>query len=202
MFGGAGSNNVLLNDVWLLDVSDASAVWTLNPSVGDAPTGRYAHTMTTLSESTALVFGGVESDGVLLHDVWLLTLSNASAVWHSPHPSYLCQEKSDASAMWTLLPSIKAAQTGRHAHTMTTLSEDMALVFRRQTKRRLHPQRRPQRRLVAGCVGCQCTVDVVGVFRGRSVYSIFSLTDDDRRGHCTGVRRAYTSVAYSTTYGC
>ena len=72
VFGGEGSNNVLLNDVWLLDVSNATAVWTLNPSVGDAPTGRYTHTMTTLSESTALVFGGVESDGVLLDDVWLL----------------------------------------------------------------------------------------------------------------------------------
>ena len=76
---------------------------------GSTPDGRYSHSLTTLADGTAVLFGGNSYDGYV-NDVHTL-------------------EVSGALAMWTDQISSGDVPSGRYGHSLTVLADGTAVLF-------------------------------------------------------------------------
>nr|AML79286.1 putative LOV domain-containing protein [Athrotaxis cupressoides] len=80
LFGGEGVNMQPMNDTFVLDLSKDCPEWT-HINVNSAPPGRWGHTLSCLSDSRLVVFGGCGRNG-LLNDAFVLALDEPQPTWH------------------------------------------------------------------------------------------------------------------------
>nr|AML78395.1 putative LOV domain-containing protein [Cupressus dupreziana] len=80
LFGGEGVNMQPVNDTFVLDLSEDCPEWT-HINVNAAPPGRWGHTLSCLSGSRLVVFGGCGRNG-LLNDAFVLDLDEPQPTWH------------------------------------------------------------------------------------------------------------------------
>ena len=57
--------------------------WAELDAAGDTPGARQGHSMTTLADGTAVLFGGLDSSDDVKNDVYSLTVSGTNASWTS-----------------------------------------------------------------------------------------------------------------------
>ena len=105
MFGGYSYGGVT-NDVYTFTLSGSTATWTSLWSQGDVVPARYYHTLTALSDGSAVTFGGVGSSDNL-KDLYELQISGTTATW--------TQLSSNPSA--------------RYYHTMVALGDGTCVAF-------------------------------------------------------------------------
>nr|AML79367.1 putative LOV domain-containing protein [Araucaria rulei] len=79
LFGGEGANMQPMNDTFVLDLSEDHPEWR-HVNVNFAPPGRWGHTLSCLSGSRLVVFGGCGRDG-LLNDAFVLNLDEPQPTW-------------------------------------------------------------------------------------------------------------------------
>ncbi|XP_047080515.1 putative adagio-like protein 2 [Lolium rigidum] len=79
LFGGEGVNAQPMNDTFVLDLSASKPEWR-HITVGSAPPGRWGHTLSCLSGSLLVLFGGCGGQG-LLNDVFILDLDAKHPTW-------------------------------------------------------------------------------------------------------------------------
>ncbi|KAF6155530.1 hypothetical protein GIB67_017885 [Kingdonia uniflora] len=79
LFGGEGVNMQPLNDTFVLNLDTLNPKWQ-KLSVSLSPPGRWGHTLSCLSESSLVVFGGCGRNGVL-NDVFILDLDAKMPTW-------------------------------------------------------------------------------------------------------------------------
>ncbi|CAM8954075.1 unnamed protein product [Rhodiola kirilowii] len=79
LFGGEGVNMQPMDDTFVLDLDAANPKWR-RVSVKSAPPGRWGHTLTSLSGSWVVLFGGCGKQG-LLNDVFVLDLDAKQPTW-------------------------------------------------------------------------------------------------------------------------
>nr|AML79252.1 putative LOV domain-containing protein [Cephalotaxus harringtonia] len=79
LFGGEGINMTGLNDTFVLDLSAANPEWRY-VKVSSPPPGRWGHTLSCLSGSSLVVFGGCNRQG-LLNDVFTMDLDAQQPTW-------------------------------------------------------------------------------------------------------------------------
>ncbi|RYE92734.1 MAG: hypothetical protein EOO75_05995 [Myxococcales bacterium] len=75
LFGGQASDGKPSDELWRVAVSDTAAAWTQVTPTGpktDAtwPRARLLHGMAAISDTTLLLFGGVDKAGTMLTDTW------------------------------------------------------------------------------------------------------------------------------------
>ena len=106
VFGGFDGD--YLDDAFTLEVSGVTAIWTPLVNSGDIPSARTEHTVTQLTDGSAVLFGG--RDASKLNDVYMLELSGTTATW-------------------TELQSSGDVPSARSDHAMTTLLDGRVVVF-------------------------------------------------------------------------
>nr|BAP76059.1 ZTL-like [Cryptomeria japonica] len=79
LFGGEGVNMQPVNDTFVLDLNEDCPEWT-HINVNSAPPGRWGHTLSGLSDSRLVVFGGCGRNG-LLNDAFVLDLDEPQPTW-------------------------------------------------------------------------------------------------------------------------
>ena len=97
LFGGNVENQGL-NDLYIFDMVGLRWKLVHGPLSGDAfidvvPKGRFAHTMTCINQSAAVVHGGVDSHWKMLGECWVLDLNKAKQL-HEPSSIWTLQSKS------------------------------------------------------------------------------------------------------------
>ena len=100
----------IFNDTYSLKVSSSGAAWRELSSSGDAPTGRYGHSLTVLADGTAVLFGGRGTGWSLHNDISTLEVSSSGATW-------------------TELSSSGDVRAGLTGHTLTVLADGTAVLF-------------------------------------------------------------------------
>jgi hypothetical protein len=82
VFGGVASDGTPQSDVWALDLTPLSENWTPLATAGNRPAPRTQHTAVYDEVNQRMViFGGRDSRGVLLNDVWALDLAGSVPQW-------------------------------------------------------------------------------------------------------------------------
>nr|AML78982.1 putative LOV domain-containing protein [Retrophyllum minus] len=79
LFGGEGVNMQPMNDTFVLDLSEDHPEWR-HVNVNSAPPARWGHTLSCLSGSRLVLFGGCGRDG-LLNDAFVLDLDEPQPTW-------------------------------------------------------------------------------------------------------------------------
>ena len=105
MFGGYTYGGAT-NDVYTFTLSGSTATWTLLSSQGDVVPNRYRHTLTALSDGSAVTFGGMGSSDVL-NDLFELQISGTTATW---------TQLSSNPSVW-------------YGHTMVVLADGTCVAF-------------------------------------------------------------------------
>ncbi|KAL7138123.1 hypothetical protein ABFS83_10G142000 [Erythranthe nasuta] len=80
VFGGEGVNMQPMNDTFVLDLNSSNPEWQ-HVKVGSPPPGRWGHTLSSMSGSHLVLFGGCGRQG-LLNDVFVLDLDAKLPTWH------------------------------------------------------------------------------------------------------------------------
>ncbi|MBC7091957.1 MAG: Ig-like domain-containing protein [Nitrososphaeria archaeon] len=79
VFGGAGVDRYVRNDVWILaDIGEETVTWVQYETGTPRPTARVFHSAvyTGTEKNMMIVFGGDAGGGKLLNDVWILRIAN------------------------------------------------------------------------------------------------------------------------------
>nr|AML77856.1 putative LOV domain-containing protein [Microcachrys tetragona] len=79
LFGGEGVNMQPMNDTFVLDLNEDHPEW-IHVNVNSAPPGRWGHTLSCLSGSRLVLFGGCGRVG-LLNDAFVLDLDEPQPTW-------------------------------------------------------------------------------------------------------------------------
>nr|AML77064.1 putative LOV domain-containing protein [Dacrycarpus compactus] len=79
LFGGEGVNMQPMNDTFVLDLNEDHPAWR-HVNVNSAPPGRWGHTLSCLSGSRLVLFGGCGRDG-LLNDAFVVDLDETQPTW-------------------------------------------------------------------------------------------------------------------------
>nr|AML77290.1 putative LOV domain-containing protein [Acmopyle pancheri] len=79
LFGGEGVNMQPMNDTFVVDLSEDHPEWRY-VNVNSPPPGRWGHTLSCLSGSRLVLFGGCGRDG-LLNDAFVLDLDESQPTW-------------------------------------------------------------------------------------------------------------------------
>nr|AML76677.1 putative LOV domain-containing protein [Limnanthes douglasii] len=79
LFGGEGVNMQPMDDTFVLNLEAKNAQWR-RVKVESSPPGRWGHTLTSLNNSSLVIFGGCGSQG-LLNDVFVLDLDAKNPTW-------------------------------------------------------------------------------------------------------------------------
>ena len=157
LYGGRDSSGSKKNDIYTLEVSSSDAIWTELNSSGDVPSVRLWHSLTVLSDGTAVLFGGFGGD---LNDIYTLEVSSSGANWTKlnssgdvPSARFLHSltvladgtavlfggvgglndiytlEVSNSDATWTKLNSLGDVPSVRDSHSLTVLADGTAVLF-------------------------------------------------------------------------
>ncbi|KAJ7541927.1 hypothetical protein O6H91_10G082000 [Diphasiastrum complanatum] len=86
LFGGINDKGIRQNDTWVnegIRVANAEerSSWQLL-EVAQSPPSRGAHAGCYAGDRMVVIFGGIGSDGVRLHDTWMLDFSEVPISWH------------------------------------------------------------------------------------------------------------------------
>ena len=112
MFGGTTMIGAKTAEIFTLDTSSLPPTWTdISQKVGPGPSARGGHSMVAQGRK-AYVFGGEDEDGILLSDLWVLTISNLM----------------ENEMSWSRLDLANAPTRGRMGHSMVASGATMFVL--------------------------------------------------------------------------